>query len=450
MSDELRTKLLQTANLRQEQLTELRRLMPNLFMQNGNLNTAEFEKFVKQQASKTNEFFEFKWFGKNDAKHLAYSPINKTLKYTERKSVNPQTADGNLIIEGDNLEVMKCLLASYRAKIKCIYIDPPYNTGGSDFLYNDNFTEKEAEHHINSGNKDEQGNRLTTNPQTSGRFHSKWLNMMYPRLVIARQLLKNDGVICISIDDIEQAHLKVVCDEIFGRENFVATIPRKIRSGKADVPYGLSQNFDWLLIYMKNADKNQRLFKRKMNRKYYYTPEEFGDDCKYGWRLNPLTTHRTTAERHNSDFTIVNPKNGEKFPVNPNAVWRITKDSFPQYLKENKIVFPGDYPDLFPKMTVPMLRKFKYEDADTASVNSNDFIDYVTSNECTTGKGTKEIQNDFNCKLFSFPKPVGLIKKLLEYITTKDDIILDFFAGSGTTGKAVIELNGGGVIANSF
>ena len=300
----------------------------------------------------------------------------------------------------------------FAQKVKLIYIDPPYNTEGDDFKYNDRFN------------------------------HSTWLTFMKNRLEVAKSLLRDDGVIVISIDDNEMAYLKVLCDEIFDRENFIATTPRKTRSGKADVPYGLSQNFDWLLIYTKNADQNQKLFKRKINRKYYKTP-----DYKDEWRLNPLTTHRTTVERPNSDFTIVNPKTGEEFPVNPNAVWRITIDTCPEYLKAGKIVFPGDYPDLFPNMKTPMFRIFKCEDIrkkgddfDKATVNNDFFIEFI-KDKYLNAKGTKRLGKLFDDKVFSFPKPVALIQKIIEYTTSKDDIILDFFAGSGTTGEAVLQCN---------
>ena len=326
-------------------------------------------------------------------------------------------ADGNisdhLVIEGNNLLALHCLKKQFAQKVKLIYIDPPYNTGNDDFKYNNHFN------------------------------HSTWLTFMKNRLEVAKSLLKDDGIIVISIDDRESAYLKVLCDEIFERENFIATIPRKTRSSKSDVPYGLSQNFDWLLIYTKNADTNQKLFKKQSNRPYYKS-NDFEDE----WRISPLTSHRTIEERPNSNFTIINPKNGQEFPVNPKRAWSVTKDTFPKYLKAGKIVFPGDYPKLFPKITEPKFRIFKCEDIrkkgadfDKATVNNNDFFMEFVKDKYLNDKGGKDMLQHFDGKVFAFPKPVALIKKIVEYATSEGDIILDFFAGSGTTGEAVLILN---------
>ena len=266
---------------------------------------------------------------------------------------------------------------------------------------------------------------------------------MKGRLEVARQFLRDDGVIFISIDDNEMHYLKILCDEIFGRDNFIASIPRKTRSGKADVPYNLSQDFDWMLVYSKSGNARDKIFKRQINRKYYKS-----SDFKDEWRLNPLTTQRTIKERPNSDFTIVNPKNKQEFPVNPNSCWRITKDTFPEYLQQNKIVFPGDY--AFLNIKKPMLRIFKTEDIEKKGEDWNKA--YVSSNvlnqamndflaKFPNAKGTKEIISHFGTKVFAFPKPVGLIQKIIEVTTDKDDLVLDFFAGSGTTGEAVIRQN---------
>ena len=317
------------------------------------------------------------------------------------------TISDNLLIKGNNLLALHSLKESFTNKVKVIYIDPPYNTGRDDFKYNDRFT------------------------------HSTWLTFMKNRLEIARQLLRDDGLIIISIDDNEQAYLKVLCDEVFGANHFIALTPRKTRTSRSDVPYGLSQNFDWLLMYTKNDDSNQKLFKRKNKRKWYQN--EKGDNA---WRLQDLTTQATIEDVPDSNFTIVNPKTGQEFPVNPNRAWSISKNTYPKHLKAGKIVFPGDYDFLTIKQ--PKFRIFKWEDIrkkgqdfDTIPVNNNDFI----SNEYLTAVGTKEIQRHFQRKVFAFPKPVNLIRQLLEYTTSKDDIILDFFAGSGTTGEAVLRLN---------
>ena len=236
--------------------------------------------------------------------------------------VNPQK---NLLIKGNNLIACILFFPFMGGVIKLIYIDPPYNTGSDSFGYNDRFN------------------------------RSSWLTFMKDRLSVAHKLLREDGVLFISIDDNEMHYLKVLCDEILGKNRFIATIPRKTRSGKADVPFNMSQDFDWLLVYSKTSNTKQKIVKRIINRKYYKS-NDFQDE----WRLNPLTKQTTTKERPNSDFTIINPVNGDKFPVNPNSCWRITKDTFPKYLRKNKIVFPGDYD--FLKISKPMLRIFKSED----------------------------------------------------------------------------------------
>ena len=265
---------------------------------------------------------------------------------------------------------------------------------------------------------------------------------MKNRLDVARQLLSEDGVIFISIDDNEQAHLKVLCDEIFGRSSFVATIPRKTRSGRGNVPYNFSQDFDFILVYTK-ASRDDFVFKRKIRRKYYQS-----DDYDDRWRLNPMTVQATVKQRPNCDFTIINPKNGDSFPVNPNRTWAITKDTFPKYLKQNKIVFPGDYS--FLKISKPMLRIFQSEDRQKKGQNwdktfvSSDFLNQAMNGIATNypnSQGTKEIIQACGSKVFSFPKPVGLIERIIEVATNKNDFVLDFFAGSGTTGEAVMRLN---------
>ena len=312
----------------------------------------------------------------------------------------------NLIVKGNNLLSLHTLYRQFRGKVKLIYIDPPYNTGSDSFGYNDRFN------------------------------HSSWLTFMKNRLDAARELLRDDGIIFIHIDDQEMHYLKVLSDDIFGRDNFVATVPRKTRSGKSDVPYKLSQDFDWLLIYTKKALKKDALFGRTVTRKYHKTLD-FPDD---EWRLTDLTTQRTIYERPNSDFTLVNPRNGQRFPVNPDRCWGITSDSVDEYLRKEKIVFPGDYEFLALKR--PAMRVFKSEeiarkgdDFDKAYVSSNflnQTMDELLKN-MVNKKGTDEIIELFGRKLFAYPKAELLIQRILEYTTKAGDIVLDFHLGSGTT-----------------
>ncbi len=247
---------------------------------------------------------------------------------------------------------------------------------------------------------------------------------------MARELLKDDGIILIHIDDQEMHYLKLVADDIFGRDNFIATVPRKTRSGKNDVPYKLSQDFDWMLMYTKGASKKDNLFQRDVSRKYHKT-SDFPDD---EWRLSDLTTQRTIHERPNSDFTLVNPRNGEGFPVNPNRCWGITKDSVDEYLKNGKIVFPGDYD--FLNIKRPAMRVFRSEDIGKTAYVSSDFLNHVMDEllkSMVNRKGTDEIVEIFGRKAFAYPKNELLMQRIIEYTTKAADIVLDFHLGSGTT-----------------
>ncbi len=319
----------------------------------------------------------------------------------------------NLIIKGNNLLALASLKKRYAGKVKLIYIDPPYNTGNDGFNYNDNFN------------------------------HSSWLTFIASRLRVARDLLQKNGLIFIHIGDVELHYIKILADEIFGRNNFIATIPRKTRSGKSDVPYKLSQDFDWLLVFTKGADNTEKLFQRSVSRKYYKSDDYPNDE----WRLTDLTKQTSVTERPNSDFSLINPKNGEKFPVNPNRSWAITKETAPSYIKRGKVVFPGDYE--FLNIKQPAMRVFKSEeiekngkDFDKAYVSTeflNIAMDELLSN-MTNKKGTDEMVDLFGSKAFSYPKNELLLQRIIEYCTSENDIVLDFFMGSATTQAVALKM----------
>ena len=339
-------------------------------------------------------------------------PVLKEVK--ERALISKdKDAPNHILIEGDNLEALTTLAYTHAGQIDVIYIDPPYNTGNKDFVYNDSFVDREDTYR-----------------------HSKWLSFMSRRLRIAKQLLSDKGVIFISIDDNEQAQLKLLCDEVFGEDNFVATIPWRKRTAKADVPHFLSQDYEWVLCYA-NIDFTAGI--QKESRKYHETEDFPGKP----WRVHDMSTQRTAAERPNSDFTIINPKTGEEYPVNPLAVWRITKDGFPQYIKENRIVFPGDYD--FLKISKPVLRYWKEDDKAKSGerFGFTTVSSYINENVGMTQDGTKDVTNIFGEKAFGFPKPLSLIKFLLKISNPhfKTLTLLDFFAGSGTTLHATMQLN---------
>lgn len=379
------------------------------------------------------EAYEFNWVGKQAARAEVLKPIKKTLRPVKEDSVDWDNTQ-NLYIEGDNLEVLKLLQKSYLGKVKMIYIDPPYNTG-NDFVYHDDFAMSADEYAEASGSVDELGNKYIKNMDSNGRFHSDWCSMMYSRLMVARSLLKEDGVIFISIDDNEVENLRKICDEVLGENNFVAVFPWRKRTAKSDVPFGISQDYEWIVVYGK-SDRFRASIEGK-ERKYFVTE----DYPNKPWRVHDLTKQTTASERPNSFFTIVNPKNGDSYPANPNRTWCITEETFEGYLNEGRIVFPGDYD--FLKISKPVLRYWKQDDEDKAGENFGR-VAVSTKLDETIGMsqdGTKELTSLFNGKIFSFPKPSELIKFLVKIINKKDALILDFFSGSGTTAHAVMQLN---------
>ena len=347
-------------------------------------------------------------------------PILREVK--DRQIVNDTETKhypNHILIEGENLQALVALTYTHAGMIDVIYIDPPYNTGNKDFVYNDSFIGEDDSYR-----------------------HSKWLSFMEKRLQIAKTLLSERSVIFISIDDNEQANLKLLCDEVFGADKFVATIPWRKRTAKSDVPHGLSQDYEWIICY---ANDLFLAGVEKETRKYYETPD-FPDRP---WRVHDMTTQRSSIERPNCYFTIINPKTGDKYPASPNRVWANNEETFQEYYRNDRIVFPGDYD--FLRISKPVLRYWKADDEKKAgdlfgftSVSTN-----LPNEVGMTQDGTKDIDAVFGSKVFGFPKPLSLIKHLLKIATprAKDIIILDFFAGSGTTLHAMPKTE---AIANVF
>lgn len=427
-------------NITEEKLNKLKEIIPEAFAENK-IDWEKLKAALGEDIEFKNERYVLNWAGKSDAFRVLQSPTTATLVPDKDGSVNFDKTE-NIFIEGENLEVLKVLQKSYFGKIKMIYIDPPYNTGNDNFIYPDKFSETKEEYLSRIGDKDETGyltreGLFRKNSKDSGHYHSNWLSMIYPRLFLARNLLRDDGVIFVSIDDNEIHNLRLLMNEAFGEENFVAQFPWRKRTAKSDVPFGVSQDYEWVLSFAKSS-----LFVSCIEgkgRKYYETP----DLPNRPWRIHEMTTQRTAAERPNSNFTIVNPKTGAKYPVNPNAVWRITTDSFKTFYKENKIVFPNDYG--FLKISKPVLRYFKDEDEakNTEMFGFTPVSTNLPSHVGMTQDGTKDIGNLFDNKVFAFPKPVGLLQYLIKATTSidKSAIVLDYFSGSCTTAQAVLDLN---------
>lgn len=438
--DKMRT---ESVDLTAQNIDKIGELFPNCITEtvdeNGKPKKAINFELLKQMLSGDvidgDEAYEFTWVGKKAAIVEANKPIRKTLRPCKEQSVNWDSTE-NLYIEGDNLEVLKLLQESYLGKVKMIYIDPPYNTG-NDFIYRDDFVQSEDEYLEEVGICDLDGNRMYKNTDTNGRFHSDWCSMMYSRLLLARNLLKQDGAIFISIDDNEIDNLKKICDSVFGEKNFVATFPWRKRTAKSDVPFGVSQDYEWIVCYAKSEDFAARVTGKE--RKYFETPDFPGRP----WRIHDLTTQRTASERPNSAFTMINPKTGKEYPVNPMRTWAVTKETFEQYYAENRIVFPGDYD--FLNISKPAFRYWKEDDEKKAGeyFGLMPVSTKLPDNIGMSLDGTKEITDIFAGKIFSYPKSISLIKFFIEASTKidKDAIVLDFFSGSATTAHAVMKLN---------
>jgi len=417
----------QSHDWNKERLAQLKQLMPDLFTNDGALNINELKKVVDPKSVNETERYEFRWFGKSNAKREAFTPTDATLVYDEKRSVHPCESE-NLIIEGENLAVLKLLSTSYREQVKCIYIDPPYNTG-KDFVYSDKFNQDKKEY-WEENETTENGFKIDTNTETDGRFHSNWLNMMYSRLLIARQLLKEDGVIFISIDDNEVHHLRKLCDEVFGEENFVSEIVWKKRVSPANDAQWFSSDHEYLLVYAKNKENwfPYRLERNKKQNSYYTNPD---NDKRGDWNSAAYTCNKSKQERPNLYYSIKNPFTGEEIYPRDTAVWAYSQETHLSHIKENILYWGVDG-----KSKSPRKKQFLF---DAKKVVPRSFLE--NSDVGSTQSATLEFLKIFDHNYFNYTKPVGLIKRILNISLKDSDIILDFFAGSGTTGQAVTELN---------
>ena len=373
------------------------------------------------------ERYQFTWPDKRKAILAANAPISATLRPCPEESVNFDTTQ-NLYIEGDNLDVLKCLKETYLHKVKMIYIDPPYNTG-NDFVYEDDFAESASEYLANSGQFDEQGNRLVTNTESNGRFHTDWLNMIYPRLKVARDLLTEDGVIFISIDDNEVENLRKVCDEIFGESNFIATLVwERAYSPKNDAKY-ISNSHDYVLMYAKSAANFVigRLERTAEANARYSNPD---NDPRGVWKPSDMSVKTYNAE---CDYSITTPS-GRVVEPPAGRCWRLSRNAFRERLQDNRIWFGSD------GSSVPCIKRFITElKHDGMAPTSILFYKDVGHSQ----EGAQEVVSLFGDKgVFDGPKPVRLLERLITLANLKEDsIVLDFFSGSATTAHAVMKKN---------
>ncbi len=388
------------------------------------------------------ERYQFTWPDKKKSVLLANAPINKTLRPCREESVDFDGTE-NLYIEGDNLEVLKLLQETYLGKIKMIYIDPPYNTG-NDFVYEDDFAENTDEYLANSGQFDDEGNRLVQNTESNGRFHTDWLNMIYPRLKLAKDLLSDDGVIFISIDDNEQENLKKICDEIFGLRNLVAEIPWQSRTSiQNDTDF--SVNHEYICVYAKHRRQENRRLKES-NYQEWHSRDSFvckplpldkskfdnpDNDPRGLWKSDPFDAPNV---RPNLTYVVTNPLTGEQHLPPSGRCWRISPDKFSSAFADGRIIFGKNGTGR------PQMKSFYEEKKEFGSIDNSWFNSERVG---TTTNGTKEIMQLFDGKpYFDKPKPTTLLCKLIDLANVQQDsIILDFFSGSATTAHAVMQLN---------
>lgn len=413
-----------------ERLETLRQLFPDWFTQEGHLDINEVKKAVNPDAVDETERYEFRWFGKSKAKRNAFTPTRATLHYDAERSVNADKTE-NIIIEGENLEVLKILSSSYRGKIKFIYIDPPYNTG-EDFLYNDNFSEDKT-NYWERNESTENGIRLDSNSDTSGRFHSNWLDDMYSRLLVARTLLKPDGVIFISMDDHEIHHLRKICDEIFGEENFLVNIIWEKRYTRSNNSKLFGTMTEHVLCYRKSNDLvNIKEPRNERSDGIYTNPD---NDSRGPWTSVSYVNPASREERPNLCYTINNPITGASVE-HPTNAWKYEYATYLQHVSDNKLYWGQDGNNTYPR-----LKKFLSE-MDGGMVPSNL---WKREDVGTTDQASTDLERLIGRGIFPFPKPVQLVQKAISYFINgnndKDCIVLDFFAGSGTTGHAVVNQN---------
>ena len=404
-------------NIEQTNLDKLRAVFPECVSE-GKLDIDKLLSLCGEYIDNDFEKYKFEWKGKADCLRLAQKRSTGTLRPCPEESVDWDTTQ-NLYIEGDNLEVLKLLQTAYYRKVKMIYIDPPYNTG-NDFVYADDFADPMARY------KEVTQQTTKSNPETMGRYHTNWLNMMYPRLRLAANLLRDDGVIFISIDDVEIDNLKKLCNEVFGEENFVAQFIWQSRQNKDNRNItGVSIDHEYVVCYTKQF--GHRVF-RGTDRKteQYKNPD---NDPRGPWTSANMVGLATADARPNLHYDLINPADGRNYGC-PEKGWRYDRNTMNRLIQEGRIIWP-DNPEGRPRK-----KSFLNELSDNLPGFSSIFNTGIYTNTAT-----KEIGGLFNRYLFDFPKPVEIIKQLISQVSNADDIILDFFSGSATTAHAVMQLN---------
>lgn len=396
-------------------------------MSEGRIDFETLRRALGDWVETSNERFGLVWPGKAQCMRIIQQPSAATLKPNRSESVDFESTD-NVFIEGDNLEVLKLLQKSYFGKIKMIYIDPPYNTG-QEFIYPDKYAESLETYLAYTGQIDSEGRRFSTNTDTVGRYHSNWLNMMYPRLYLARNLLRDDGAIFISIDDHELSRLRELCDQIFGEENFKADIAWQKRYTRSNNTVDFTTVVEHILVYAKSEAFEVSLLPRTEEADARYSNPD--NDPRGDWKGASFLNPASPQSRPNLCYPLKNPNTGEVVHPTKNA-WRRSKEAFEELLADNRLYWGPDG-----KASVPSIKMFLSEARGLTPTNfwAHDYAGH-------TDEGTRDLESLIPGKVFNNPKPVQLVRRMLEHACNgPGDIVLDFFAGSCVTAQASIELN---------
>lgn len=418
---------MQSADITADRLAGLRDLLPEAFTE-GKVDFDRLREALGEEVEDRPERYSFTWAGKRDAMRLLQVPSRATLVPCPKESVDWDTTQ-DLFIEGENLEVLKLLYKSYAGRVKMIYIDPPYNTG-NDFIYPDDFRDPLQTYLKLTGQKDTEGNLLTSNPETSGRYHSTWLSMMYPRLFVARQLLSEDGILFVSMSDDEMHNLRLALDEVFGAENFIGTIvwnSTKSVTNTALISVSHTYNF----VYARSREyfvKNRHHFRLPETGEGFANPD---NDPRGPWKADPF---QVGGWRPNQQYVIVNPKTAEEYRPNPGSSWKNEEAVFKRLLADNRIVFgvSGE--------AGPQRKRFQSEAEERGRVTTTLWDDLDTTTNAT--RDLKQLFGTEQCP-FDNPKPVDLIQRMVQLGThdPHNSIVLDFFAGACVTAEAVLRQN---------
>lgn len=427
MNDEIFETPSSTTNFQTELAEQLAELAPEA-VADGKIDILKLQELLANDAADTSERFGLFWPGKRLALQVAQSPTNATLKPMFKESQNWDNTE-NVYLEGDNLQVLKVLQKHYHGKVKMIYIDPPYNTG-KDFVYKDNFVSDISSYLEWSSQVTDAGKPLASNSEADGRYHSNWLNMMYPRLKLARNLLTEDGAIFISIDDHEVDNLRRLCAEVFGESNFISQLVWQNRVSPANDATWFSSDHEYVLVYAKRASSwnPNRLDRTEKQNSYYKNPD---NDPRGPWNSAAYTCNKNSDERPNLYYPIINPHTGEEVWPKKTAVWAYSKETHEENVRNNLLYWGADGKSASP-------RKKTYL-SEAGKVVPRSFLGH--SEVGSTQSSTLDFLKIFEHNYFQYTKPVGLIKRLIQYGTNDGDLILDFFSGSGTTAHATIALN---------